>query len=80
MIAAYGDADLTCYRAESPVELVQRQAQQWDPLLDWAAETFGTRLRPVAGVMHAPQDPEASVDALTGPCTCDGRLYPDGIS
>ncbi|WP_120500218.1 ATP12 family chaperone protein [Roseovarius sp. EL26] len=58
MIAAYGDADLTCYRAESPIELVQRQSQQWDPLLEWAAETFGTRLYPVSGVMHAPQDPK----------------------
>lgn len=56
MIAAYGDADLLCYRAESPSGLVARQAQVWDPLLDWAEQRFGTRLVPVTGVMHVPQD------------------------
>ncbi|HKL45932.1 MAG TPA: ATP12 family protein [Roseovarius sp.] len=56
MIADYGDSDLLCYRAESPVELVERQRQEWDPLLDWAADALGARLRPVTGVMHAPQD------------------------
>ena len=59
MIADYGDADLLCYRADSPAELVQRQAEAWDPLLDWAARDLGARLRPVTGVMHAPQDATA---------------------
>ncbi|MDF1728242.1 MAG: ATPase, partial [Sulfitobacter sp.] len=59
MLAAYGDSDLLCYRAERPEELVARQRAHWDPLLDWAAETLGARLVPVEGVMHAPQDPEA---------------------
>ena len=55
-LAGYGDADLTCYRAEAPEALAARQAEAWDPLLDWAARTHGARLRPVAGVMHRPQD------------------------
>lgn len=59
MLAAYGDSDLLCYRAESPEELVARQAEQWDPLLHWAAETFGARLAPRGGVMHEPQDAAA---------------------
>ncbi len=59
MLAAYGDADLLCYRAEEPAELVMRQAAAWDPLLDWAAEALGARLEPVTGVMHAPQDAKA---------------------
>lgn len=59
MLAAYGDADLLCYRAESPEALAERQRSQWDPLLDWAAEALGARLAPRAGVMHAPQDPSA---------------------
>ncbi|HSG54818.1 MAG TPA: ATP12 family chaperone protein, partial [Paracoccaceae bacterium] len=33
MIAAYGDADLLCYRAMAPQELIVRQAAAWDPLL-----------------------------------------------
>jgi len=59
MIAAYGDSDLLCYRATAPVELVDLQANKWDPLLDWAADALGARLRPVSGVMHEPQDARA---------------------
>lgn len=59
MIAAYGDSDLLCYRAEAPAALVARQAAAWDPLLGWAAERFGARLITVAGVVHVPQDPAA---------------------
>jgi chaperone required for assembly of F1-ATPase len=66
MLADYGDADLLCYRAASPVELIHRQSEAWDPLLDWAEATFGARLRTVTGVMHAPQD-QTALAALTGP-------------
>lgn len=59
MIAAYGDADLTCYRADEPDGLVARQAAAWDPLLEWADSHLGARLQLVQGVMHAPQHPEA---------------------
>ncbi len=59
LLAEYGATDLLCYRAESPVELVQRQAAAWDPLLDWAEEALQVRLIPAAGVMFVPQDPDA---------------------
>lgn len=59
MLAAYGDSDLLCYRAEQPADLVARQAEIWDPILDWAEQTLGARLHPRVGVMHAPQDAEA---------------------
>lgn len=59
MLAEYGGSDLLCYRATSPEELIARQAKAWDPLLDWAAEIFGARLKPVAGVMFEAQDPAA---------------------
>ncbi|SFE30981.1 ATP12 family chaperone protein [Roseivivax sediminis] len=59
MLADYGDSDLLCYRAEAPAELVSRQAAAWDPLLDWAGDTFGARLSPRTGIMHEAQDPEA---------------------
>ncbi|WP_299872323.1 ATP12 family chaperone protein [uncultured Sulfitobacter sp.] len=59
MLAAYGDSDLLCYRAEGPAELVARQAEVWDPMLEWAATTLGARLEPRVGVIHAPQDPAA---------------------
>ncbi|QCO55253.1 ATPase [Pseudorhodobacter turbinis] len=58
MLAAYGGSDLLCYRAEAPQELVARQAQAWDPLLDWAAESFGARLTVTQGLMPVEQPPE----------------------
>ena len=65
MIAAYGDTDLLCYRATTPQELVLRQSEEWDPLLDWADSALGARLTPVAGVMYQPQDP-AALKKLSG--------------
>ncbi len=59
LIAAYAETDLLCYRAESPDSLVRRQAEAWDPLLDWAAEVLGARLVPTTGIIHRPQNPVA---------------------
>jgi len=59
MLAAYGDSDLLCYRADTPEELVARQAALWDPMLDWAAEALDVRLETRTGVIHAPQDAAA---------------------
>lgn len=55
MIAAYGDSDLLCYRAESPEELVERQAEAWDPILYWLKSQHDIVLVPVTGVMHQAQ-------------------------
>lgn len=63
MLAAYGDSDLLCYRAETPMELNQREAAAWDPILDWAAEALDARLTPRIGIVHVPQDP-AALDRL----------------
>jgi len=65
MLAEYGDSDLLCYRADTPAELTLRQAREWDPALDWAAEALGARLQPRAGVLHQPQDP-AALEILRG--------------
>ena len=59
MLAAYGDSDLLCYRADHPQGLVEVQSAQWDPVLDWAAETIGARLEPRTGIVHQPQDAKA---------------------
>ena len=58
-LAKYGESDLLCYRAERPPALVARQARAWQPWLDWAAHTYGARLRVVTGVMHVAQDADA---------------------
>ncbi len=58
-LARYAETDLLCYRAEHPLPLVVRQAREWQPWLDWLAETYGARLQPTAGVVHLKQDPAA---------------------
>ncbi|WP_372614942.1 ATP12 family chaperone protein [Aquicoccus sp.] len=61
MIAAYGDSDLLCYRAEAPEELVARQAAAWNPMLDWIKARHDIALSPVNGVMYEPQDLDSIV-------------------
>lgn len=58
-IAAYGDSDLLCYRAETPAALVTRQVDAWDPILDWADRALGARLIPRNGIIHIPQSSAA---------------------
>ncbi|MEL6958968.1 MAG: ATP12 family protein [Pseudomonadota bacterium] len=66
MLAAYGGSDLLCYRADSPAELVARQTVGWDPMLDWAHETYGARLTTTVGLMPVEQDAKALL-ALAAP-------------
>lgn len=54
-LAQYGETELLCYRADGPPDLVARQAQRWDPLLDWAGDRFGVSFTRVTGIMHKPQ-------------------------
>lgn len=59
MLAEYAGTDLLCYRADKPQELVARQAELWDPILDWAGAELDARLVPVQGVMFHAQDSAA---------------------
>ena len=43
---------------------MERQARAWQPLLDWAAETHGARLRVTRGVVPVAQ-PAAALTALS---------------
>lgn len=54
-VVAFAGSDLTCYRAEAPRELVQRQHERWDPVLAWAAERLGHRFAIGHGVMPVRQ-------------------------
>jgi chaperone required for assembly of F1-ATPase len=54
-LAAYGESDLLCYRAEAPAPLVARQAAHWDPLLAWARRRYDVDFEIVAGIMHRAQ-------------------------
>jgi chaperone required for assembly of F1-ATPase len=55
-IAKYATTDLLCYRADEPRELIERQAQIWQPLLDWTEARFAAPLTVTQGVFPVAQD------------------------
>ncbi len=63
MLAAYGETDLLCYRAEGPDDLIKRQTSAWDPLLIWTETELCAPLVTTTGVMHINQ-PQTSLAAL----------------
>ena len=58
-IAGYGRSDLLCHRADGPGELVRKQQEVWQPLLDWLESHVGAALAVTTGVMPHPQSREA---------------------
>ena len=56
---AYGKSDLLCYRAEGPEALAARQAEAWDPILDWLHAQHDARLAVGQGVAFVEQPAEA---------------------
>lgn len=62
-IASYGETDLVCYRAEGPDPLVERQAESWDALLNWARRRYDVDFACQTGIMHVPQ-PDDTVRKL----------------
>ena len=55
MLAEYGGSDLLCYRADSPEALALRQAETWDPILEWAKNTHDAPLATTRGMMPIAQ-------------------------
>jgi chaperone required for assembly of F1-ATPase len=55
-IARYGETDLLCYRAEDH-RLAARQAEAWQPVLEWAALALDAPLGITQGLMPVPQAP-----------------------
>jgi chaperone required for assembly of F1-ATPase len=62
-VIGYAGTDLLCYRAAAPLDLVARQAQAWQPLLEWAATTYGARLAVTTSILPVDQ-PDAAVQRL----------------
>src|ERR1700722_18777630 len=58
-VLSYAGSDLLCYRAEEPDTLVARQADAFDPVSHWAADSLGARLNVTTSVMHVAQPSEA---------------------
>jgi chaperone required for assembly of F1-ATPase len=59
----FAGSDLTCYRAETPPDLFERQALAWNPVLDWAAAELDAAFLVTAGIVHRPQ-PDAALKAV----------------
>jgi chaperone required for assembly of F1-ATPase len=58
-IEKYFASDLVVYRAQDPQGLIARQAQAWDPLVDWARETLGACFVLAEGVNFVAQPASA---------------------
>lgn len=62
-LARYAGTDVTCYLADAPSALRERQEAAWGPWREWAGRELGVVLVPVIGLMASPQ-PQASLDAV----------------
>ena len=62
-MASYGETDLICYRADSPIALAERQEQAWGPLLAWARRRYDVDFEVTVGITHV-QQPRATVERL----------------
>ena len=58
-ILRFASSDLLCYRADGPDALVTRQAEAWDPVIDWARARLGARFVLAEGIVHVTQPREA---------------------
>jgi len=58
-LAAYAETDLLCYRADAPAELAAAEAAAFDPVLDWARETYGAAFVVGEGLAHVRQSERA---------------------
>jgi chaperone required for assembly of F1-ATPase len=72
-IAAYGETDLFCYRAATGEPLAERQAEVWDPWLQWARARYDVSFVIVEGIMHQPQ-PQATLEKLRAAVAARGTF------
>lgn len=56
-LSRYAEADLTCYRATGPRELVDVQRTAWDALLGWARRRYDVDFATTEGLTHVAQPP-----------------------
>ena len=69
-LAKYFQSDLLFYRAGHPEALVTREAEHWDPVLFWAADTLGAHFILSEGIMHVRQ-PDQAIEAACAALPAD---------
>ncbi|MBZ0217784.1 MAG: hypothetical protein K8F25_14595, partial [Fimbriimonadaceae bacterium] len=57
--AGYAGSDLVCYRVQSPRELIDLQAEHWDPVLDWCRDELDAPFNVASGVIPVDQPPSS---------------------
>jgi chaperone required for assembly of F1-ATPase len=62
-IEKYLHTDLLLYRAAEPAGLVESQRRHWDPVLEWARESFGARFVLAEGIVAVAQS-DAAIAAM----------------
>ena len=72
-IAAYGETDLFCYRAAEGEALAERQAEIWDPWMNWARDRYDVSFVIIEGIMHQPQ-PELTLGKLRAAVAARGTF------
>ncbi len=50
-LVGFAECDLLCHRAVRPEQLVDRQRNAWDPVIEWADRSLGAPLEVGSGVM-----------------------------
>ncbi|GAA4028629.1 ATPase [Sphingomonas rosea] len=78
-LARYAASDLLCYRAERPAALVARQAEAWDPLLQWARRRYDVDFVVTEGISPVDQPP-ATLDRLGHAVAALDRFTLAGLS
>ncbi|XP_072039211.1 ATP synthase mitochondrial F1 complex assembly factor 2-like [Amphiura filiformis] len=58
------DTDTICYRLNEPVELVQFQTAEWDPMLEWINKKYDTEITSSTSIV-GPQIPDSTKEMIT---------------
>ena len=75
----FAETDLLCYRAEEPPELVARQEEFWQPLLDWAASNLQAPLVITEEIVPVVQ-PQEALNGLAAALTALSNLEVTAVS
>ncbi|QDO98909.1 ATPase [Ferrovibrio terrae] len=57
-VVRYGGTDLLSYRADEPAVLAERQAAEWQPLLDWFRDRYDVQMNVTSGIIAVTQPAE----------------------